>query len=530
MESDNRIKSIVVVGGGTAGWLTAAYLNRALGQKVKITVIESKNVGRIGVGEATVSSWRITMKWLGFEDEDWMHRCGGTYKTGIKFINWNRPPQAGVPDEYFYHPFFDWVENIPKPFAAPYARGRGEGVSIIHYFMKRYLEGNNEHFSRMAFPQPTLADLQRAPRQIGNPNYEYNTAYHIDAYVIGDFLRDVVLKRGGVELIYDDVETTTQDERGFLRSVKTRGGQEVFGDFFIDCTGFKGLLINGVLKSKFHSDNDALLCDSAVAMPCKTTPEKDGINPYTIARTADAGWMWVIPLFHRNGCGYVYSSKFLNKDGAEAELRNYLGEGAKDSPSNHIKMRVGRNERIWDKNCVAIGLSGCFIEPLESTTIFLIEYALANLLTLFPDKECAPARADKFNMVMKSMYEEIRDFIIMHYYLANREDTPFWKAVKHDAVIPDTLKPKLDFLSESLPMLDEYTNLVFRERSYTCILSGMNRLPKKPLPLLDFIGVKEGEEKFEEIRRNTARLVEVLPPHYEYIKWLYANSRHEIPA
>jgi len=193
-------------------------------------------------------------------------------------------------------------------------------------------------------------------------------------------------------------------------------------------------------------------------------------------------------------------------------------------------MRVGCNENIWDKNCVAIGLSGCFIEPLESTTIFLIEYALANLLTLFPDRDCAPARANKFNRVMRGMYEEIRDFIIMHYYLAHRGDTRFWQAVKHEAVIPPTLAPKLEFLDESLPMLDEYTNLVFRERSYTCILSGMNRLPKKPLPLLDFVGLKEGEEKLEEIRRNTARLVEVLPPHYDYLKWLYANSRKELPA
>jgi len=305
-QDDKRIRSIVIVGGGTAGWLTAAYLNRALGQKVKITVIESKNIGRIGVGEATVSSWRITMKWLGFDDEDWMHRCNGSYKTGIKFINWNRPPEPGKPDEYFYHPFFDWVENLPKPFAAPYARGRGEGISIIHYWMKRYLEGHKEHFARVAFPQPTLADLQRSPRQIGNPNYDYNTAYHIDAILVGDFLRDVVLKRGGVEVIYDDVQDATQDERGFLRSVKTRGGLEVSGDFFVDCTGFRGLLINNVLKSKFNSDNNALLCDAAVAMPAKTNPEKDGINPYTIARTATAGWMWVIPLFHRNGCGYVY--------------------------------------------------------------------------------------------------------------------------------------------------------------------------------------------------------------------------------
>ncbi len=528
--ADNRIKSIVVVGGGTAGWLTAAYLNRALGTQVKITVVESKLIGRIGVGEATVSSWRITMKWLGFDDEDWMHRCNGSYKTAIKFENWNRAPIAGQPDEYFYHPFFDWVENLSKPFAAPYFRGRGEGISVIHYWMKRYLEGHREHFARAAFPTPTLCDLQRSPRQIGNTNYEYNTAYHLDAFLVGDFLRDVVLKRGGVELIYDDVESATQDERGFIKSVKTKQGREIAGDFFVDCTGFRALLINGTLKSRFVSENPSLLCDSAVAMPAKTDPEKNGINPYTLARTATSGWMWVIPLFHRDGCGYVYSSPFPNKDSAEAEIRGYLGARAQDSPANHIRMRVGRNERIWDKNCVAIGLSGCFIEPLESTTIFLIEYALANFLTLFPDKECSPARADKFNLVMKGMYEEIRDFIIMHYSLAHRDDTAFWKAVKQDAVIPESLRTKLAFFEESLPILDEFTNLVFRERSYTCILSGMNRMPKKGLPLLDFIGAKEGYEKLEEIKRNTARLVELLPGHYEYLKWLYANSRTELPA
>ena len=530
MSTDNRIKSIVVVGGGTAGWLTAAYLNRALGTQVKITVVESKAIGRIGVGEATVSSWRITMKWLGFEDEDWMHRCNGSYKTAIKFSNWNHAPRPGERDEYFYHPFFDWSENLSKPFAAPYFRGRGEGVSITHYWMKAQLEGRNkEHFARAAFPTPTLCDLQRSPRQVGNSTYEYNTAYHLDAFLVGDFLRDVVMKRGGVEVIYEDVEAATQDERGFIRSVKTKQGSEVFGDLFVDCTGFRGLLINGVLKSKFHSHNDYLLCDSAVAMPAKTDPEKDGINPYTLARTQTAGWLWRIPLMHRDGCGYVYSSKFQNKTDAEQEIRGYLGDRCKDSPSNHIKMRVGCNERIWDKNCVAVGLSGCFVEPLESTTIFLIEYALANLLTLFPDKDCDQALSNRFNTTMQSMYTEIRDFIVMHYAIAKRNDTDFWKAVKNEAIIPDTLKPKLDFFKESLPILDEFTNQVFRERSYTCLLSGMNHLPKKSYPLLDFIGTKEGDQKLEEIRRNTARLVELLPSHYEYLKWLYANSRTEIP-
>jgi hypothetical protein len=524
----NKIQSIVVVGGGTAGWLTAAYLNRALGSQVKITVIESKAIGRIGVGEATVSSWRITMKFLGFDDEDWMHRCGGTYKTAIKFINWNRGPVAGQPDEYFYHPFFDWNENLTKPFAAPYFRGRGEGISITHYWMQKYLEGNKEHFAKVAFPTPTLCDLQRSPRKPGDPTYEYNTAYHIDALVIGDFLRDVVLERGGAELIYDDVETATQDDRGFIKSVITKQGREVHGDFFIDCTGFRGLLINQVLKSPFVSENASLLCDSAVAMPAKTNPEKDGINPYTIARTATAGWMWVIPLFHRDSCGYVYSSPFQSKEDAEKEIRGYLGPRSDDSPSNHIRMRVGRNERIWDKNCVAIGLSGCFIEPLESTTIFLIEYALANFLTLFPDKDCSPVRANRFNTVMKDMYNEIRDFIIMHYCLAGRNDTPFWKAVK-TAVIPDSLAPKLAFFEESLPILDEFTNLVFKERSYTCILSGLNRVPKKGYPLLDHIGAHHGDVRLDEIKRHTARLVETLPGHYDYIKWLYANSRQELP-
>jgi hypothetical protein len=527
MSTGQKIESIVIVGGGTAGWLTAAYLNRALGKQVKITVIESKTIGRIGVGEATVSSWRITMQFLGFSDEDWMHRCNATYKTAIKFENWNREPVPGQPDESFYHPFFDWQENLAKPFAAPYFRGRGEGVSIIHYWMQKQLEGQKEHFARVAFPTPTLCDLQRSPRVMGDSKYEYNTAYHIDAQLVADFLRDVVIERG-VELIYDDVAGAQQDERGFIRSVQTKEGREIHGDFFVDCTGFRGLLINQVLKVPFISENPSLLCDSAVAMPAKTQPEKDGINPYTIARTATAGWMWVIPLFHRDGCGYVYSNAFQSKDDAEKELRGYLGPRAADSPANHIKMRVGRNENIWEKNCVAIGLSGCFIEPLESTTIFLIEYALANFLTLFPDKESSAVRARKFNRVMKDMFNEIRDFIIMHYYLANREDTPFWKAVKEKTVVPDSLQEKLDFFQESLPLLDEFTNLIFRERSYTCILSGLNRLPPKTLPLLDFIGTKEGYEKIEEMRRNTARLRELLPGHYEYIKWLYEHSNKTI--
>jgi flavin-dependent dehydrogenase len=527
LSSGNKIKSVVIVGGGTAGWLTAAYLNRALGNQVKITVIESKTIGRIGVGEATVSSFRITMQFLGFKDEDWMHRCNATYKTAIKFSNWNSEPKPGKPDEYFYHPFFDWNENLPKPYAAPFFRGRGEGISVTHYWLKQYLEGNQEHFAKVAFPTPTLCDLQRSPRMKGSTDYEYNTAYHLDAQLVADFLRDVVIERG-VEVLYDDVEAATQDERGYIASVKTKSGKEVKGEFFVDCTGFRGLLINQVLKVPFISENSSLLCDSAVAMPAKTNPEKDGINPYTIARTATSGWMWTIPLFHRDGCGYVYSKAFQGKDDAEKELRGYLGPRSDDSPANHINMRVGRNEKLWEKNVVAIGLSGCFIEPLESTTIFLIEYAIANFLVLFPDADFSPVRAQRFNKVMTEMFNEIRDFIILHYYLANRQESPFWKEVKKSTLVPDSLKEKLEFFEESLPLLDEFSNLVFKERSYTCILSGMNRLPKKTLPTLEFVGTKEGYERLDEIKRNTARLAEKLPGHYEYIKWLYENSNKNV--
>jgi tryptophan halogenase len=520
----NRIESIVIVGGGTAGWLSAAYLNRALGPGVKITVVESPTIQRIGVGEATVSTLRYTMAFLGLADEDWMPHCNATYKTAIRFADWNRPPTEGAPPDHYDHPFFERREDLVKPFGMGYFPERGEGISICHYWHARHLAGDREPFASACFSGPAICDARLSPREIGSRDYALFTAYHLDAFLVGDFLRDLSVARG-VEHVRDDVIDVTLDECGFIASVSTRGGRTIEGQLFLDCTGFRGLLINGALKVPFVSEGRSLLCDSAVAMPAAHHPPERGLAPFTTSTARGAGWIWEIPLYHRYGTGYVYSSRFESPEGAERELRTFLGGRADDSPANHLNMRVGRNARMWEKNCVAVGLSGCFVEPLESTTIFLIEYTLANLVTYFPDKRFAAPRAEQFNRTMQDMFEEIRDFIILHYVLANRRETPFWKAVHEETLIPDSLKEKLAYLGECLPMLDHFSNFVFRERSYTCVLAGLGKLPPSPLPLLAHLDPRLGEERFAEARRKTADLVSRLPGHREYLSWMYERAR-----
>jgi tryptophan halogenase len=519
-DESGPIRSILIVGGGSAGWLSAAYLNRALGDSVQITVVESKNIPRIGVGEATVSTLRFTMAFLGLADEDWMPHCNATYKTAIQYVNWNRPPTKDGARDAFYHPFFERNEELIKPPGLPYFPERGEGISIIHYWLRRHLAGNPEPFSYAAFPGARLCDAQRSPRFKERQEYEVPSAYHLDASLLGAFLSKLAVSRG-VRHLVDDVVDVQLDARGFIQDVTTKDSGNLSADLFLDCSGFRSLLLGAALQEPFHSEGKSLLCDSAVAMNARNDPETTGIDPFTKATAARSGWMWEIPLFHRFGSGYVYCSRFASSDAAEAELRQHLGARGAELPANHIKMRPGRHERLWVNNCVAVGLAGGFIEPLESTTIFLIEFTLANLLTFFPDRGFGAGNRGKFNRTVIAMYEEIRDFIVLHYVLANRTDTDFWRTVHAETVIPETLRANLEYFADNFPVSEQFTNWVFRERSYACILSGLGRLPKRPYPLLHHLKDADVEQRFAAIRKRTDALVEALPDHYQYLRHMY---------
>ncbi len=522
---DTHIRKILIVGGGTSGWLSAAYLQRALGATVEITLVESKRIGRVGVGEATIPTLRATMDFLGYPDELWMPRVGATYKAAIRFVSWSQNPNPRVSDSY-WHPFISRPEPFARPYEKPFFPEIGQGVSLLQYGLKRRLDGSTQSIAEMLTPTPALCMAKRSPRHPSDESLSEVWAYHIDAHRFADFLEEKTKERG-VRHIVDDVVDADCNENGSLRSVRTSGGLRLEADLFLDCTGFRGMLINRTLEEPFISDGNKLLCDSAVAIPCESDPARDGLEPFTTATALDHGWTWNIPLLHRTGCGYVYSRQFTSPGKAEEELRAHLGHRAGDTSPLHLRMRVGYTQNAWVKNCIAIGLSASFIEPLESTGIFLTEHALAALISLFPDRRFDAATTRKYNAMVRDMYEEARDFVMLHYLVSRRDDTEFWKASREAIDIPDTLGEKLAFFQTRLPTLDVLKVTIFRDFNYTCILDGNHKLPPTPHPLLRHIGDSAGERALTTIQQRTNSLLEHLPTHYDYLTQM-ANSPDSI--
>ena len=481
----NKIENIVIVGGGTAGWLSAAYLSKALScnqnSNFKITLIESSNVPTIGVGEATLPLLAKSLKYLGISERDWMQKCNATYKLAIKFVNW-----SGLPEKKeFWHPFGQTSYH--------------EGLPISSYWLEAKLNKLSTSFAESCFEHVHLCKAKKSPKPKLNSQVYSNEAiknisygYHLDAGLFADYLKKYSKKRG-VKQILDKVVHVCLNEQGFIDCLTTENHKKIKGDLFIDCSGFKGLLINQSLNEPFISYSDSLLCDRAIAI---SSPYEDrdiynkkhgGIEPYTTATALSSGWSWKTPLVGRNGNGYVYASDFISQEEAEAELRQHLGAGVKNSEAKHIKMRVGRTRNSWSKNCVSIGLSSGFIEPLESTGIYLIEVALYNLLRHFPNARIEQAKISNYNRIMNGYYDEIRDFIVMHYCLTNREDSSFWKTNKYSATVSKKVQDKLEFWKSMLPLKDdEFLGQLFPEYSYICLLDGMGHLPVESPSLLSY--------------------------------------------
>ena len=514
---NEQVQKIVVVGGGTAGWLSAAYLRRALPDSVSITLVESERIGRIGVGEATIPTLGATMAFLGYPEDEWMPAVGATYKAAIRFVGWGRPHADGTPHSY-WHPFIARPEPTVLPYEAPFFPELGRGFSLLHYALKRRLEGSSQSIAEMMLPTPALCEAKRSPRH-PDSSRDLVTAYHIDATTFASFLCERTVERG-VHHVLDDVVSVDMagDER--IRAVRTASGRELEADLFIDCTGFRGALIRGALGAEFQSDADRLLVDRAVAF-AKPNAEGEGLEPYTTATALKHGWTGHIPLMHRTGCGYVYSSAHTTPEEAEAELREHLD--LPDAEARHLRFRVGRADRMWIGNCVAIGLSASFLEPLESTGIFLAEFGLATLVSLFPDQRCDPALSQRFNDVMADMYDEARDFVLLHYLVSDRDDTAFWRDAR---AVPrtSTLDHKLSLYQARLPVLDELKLTLFRSFNYTCILDGCGALPDVPHPMLEHTGYDAGYAALDAIAADTAVRLEDMPDNHTWLSEMYTRS------
>jgi len=509
------LRNVVIVGGGTAGWMTATYLKEAFGDRISVTLVESARVPTIGVGEATFSTVRHFFDYLGLAEQDWMPACHASYKLAIRFENWREPGHV------FYHPF----ERLPKV----------QGFTMADWWLKL----GGERFDKDCLVIPALCDAMRSPRYadgelferalhdggdrqrrstLSDQDTQFPYAYHFDASLLAEFLADFGTSRG-IRRVRDDVLEVRQDERGWISHVVTREHGDITGDLFVDCTGFRGLLINQVLEEPFESYQEYLPNNRAVALRVPIDVVENGMRPCTTATAMDSGWIWTIPLSDRIGTGYVYAEDFCSPEDAEQTLRGFVGPAAAEVEANHIKMRIGRNRRSWVNNCVAIGLSSGFVEPLESTGIFFIQYGAEQLVKHFPDENWQPELAAGYNRAIARCLDGVRDFLVVHYRCAARADTPYWKATK-ERPVPPGLDERLEAWSVRLP--DETSVYPyyhgFESYSYNVMLLGLGgHLPRRSLPALDYLDDTEAREALARVREQASMLVDALPSQQEYL-------------
>ncbi len=420
------VTNVAIVGGGTAGWMTALTLATMLKWRpgrddMKIALIESPNIPTVGVGEATVPSISMMLNQLEVPEAEFFARCHATFKLGVLFAGWNRWEDGAGRD--FFHPF-----TAPR-----FINGLNAG-----YHFRAFASGGRTDFCDSVLPVLAVAGRNLGPRRIGGRDYDRDLryAYHLDAGRLAEFLREISVERG-VEHIRDDMTGVERDERGFITALNLERNGRHDVELVIDCTGFRSMLLGGEMEEPFVSYDEFLLNDRACAVQI---PHQDGapLRPYTTSTALSAGWSWNVPLYHRVGTGYVYSSQFKTDDEAKRELLDHLGPIAAGLEPRTLNMRIGRMRRAWVKNVVAIGLSGGFIEPLESTAIYMIEVANRQLATFWPDVEFPEVLTNKFNDVMTTLQDEVRDFIVLHYRLNNRTD-PYWTAAREDLPTPDSL-------------------------------------------------------------------------------------------
>ncbi|HZF14236.1 MAG TPA: tryptophan halogenase family protein [Thermoanaerobaculia bacterium] len=518
-------QKVVIVGGGTAGWMTASHLKRSL-PGVDITLIESSNVKTIGVGEATFSTVKLFFDFLGLDESEWMPSCNASYKLAIKFVDWRA--EGG----HFYHPFQRY-EVV-------------EGFNLGEWWLK--VKRHEEPFDYACFLVPALCDAQRSPRFLdgrvfdekvqdfftvdrqGKRNIladhkvQYPYAYHFDAGLLARFLTGYATQRG-VRQVVDDVAQVVLREDGGIAHLITRDHGVIAGDLYVDCSGFRGLLINQTLGEPFLAFSESLLCDSAVAMQVPWDIEAQGIEPYTTATALTAGWVWNIPLYGRIGTGYVYSSRFRSRAEAEEEFRRHLGPAADGLNAAHIDMRIGRCRNSWVKNCVAIGLSSGFVEPLESTGIFFIQNGIEELVNHFPGAVIEESTVKNFNRVVGDCIDGVRDFLILHYRATDRADTGFWQATK-SVQVPAELAERLDLWKRRLPNARNINPAFhgFEAYSYSVMLLGLNYGPPSNLPALDHIEPEKALHAFRLLSEKAQRLVSTLPSQLEYLTHVRATT------
>jgi len=493
MAAEGASSSIVIVGGGTAGWMAAAALARFAGRSRRIRLIESDEIGTIGVGEATIPPIRNFNESLGIDEDEFVRETRGSFKLGIEFVDWLHPG----------HRYIHAFGNIGRPLGL---------IGFHHYWLRHRAEGGREPLWRFS-----AAAEAAAQNRFGRPSAEamalpggLNYAFHFDASLYAAFLRRHA-EAGGVERIEGKVvDVALRGEDGFIESVTLEGGKAVAGDLFIDCSGFRGLLIEQALETGYDDWRRWLPCDRAIAVPCASVAP---LTPYTRSTARAAGWQWRIPLQDRIGNGHVYCSEHVGDDEAAAVLLANL-DGAALADPRRLRFTTGKRRLNWNRNCVALGLASGFLEPLESTSIHLIQLGIAKLLQFLPRAAIDPADRDAFNAQMDFDYARIRDFIILH-YKANAREGVFWRRCAAMEV-PDTLAEKID-LFRANGRIVRVNEELFTEAGWLQVMTGQGIAPAGYHPLADQVSRGQLDEFLSLTATHVARQVAALPSHEDFI-------------
>lgn len=485
---DNTIEKVVIAGGGTAGWIAAASLAKLIGKNLDITLIESDQIGTVGVGEATIPTLLTIHELLKVKEQDFLAAVGGTFKLGISFENWH-----DVGKDYIHSFGFTGKDCWAAGFQHFWLKGLQKGFSKeFGEYCKEWVAARHNRFAVL-------------------PDNGMNYAYHIDASEYAKFLRVIAEKNGARRREGKISHVDVDAESGFIKAVDLEDGERIEGDLFIDCTGFRGLLISQTLDVGYDDYRHWLPCDSAVAVQ---TEAVENPIPYTRSIARESGWQWRIPLQHRVGNGLVFSSEHWSDDEAIDILRNNI-EGEPLTEPRVLKFQAGQRHKHWHKNCVAVGLSSGFIEPLESTSIHLIQRSMIRLMQLFPYAGIRQPDIDEFNNQMREEIEHIRDFIILHYHVTDRNDSAFWNHCR-TMDIPDSLKHRIELFKQTGRVF-KVPGELFGENSWIQVMLGQGLMPEQYHPIVNMMSDDELKQFLTGINKSAYQLVGQLPEHQRFI-------------
>jgi flavin-dependent dehydrogenase len=502
-------RRILIVGGGTAGWLTAGYLARMLGADrpggIAVTLVESHDIGILGVGEGTFPTIRKTLSRIGIDEAELVRRCGATFKQGAKFVHWRHAPGAPGHDHYL-HAFQETDDR--------------EGPELLPYWLLGL--AGDANWDEVNTPQKRAADAHRAPKLPSHPDFvgPLNYAFHFDAVTLAVLLREQGIANG-VTHVVDTVQEVLLGEDGAIAGVRGAESGVLTADLYIDCTGFRAELIGKALGQPWKSCRDVLFCDSAIAIQVPYERPDDPIASYTISTAQQAGWIWDIGLEARRGIGHVYSSAHSNAEEAERVLRAYVGPAGAALDTRSFRFDAGYREVNWVKNCVAVGLSSGFFEPLEATGIVFSEVAAGMIANLFPWAGDFETSARQFNAIMRRRYERALDFIKLHYCLSERRDSRFWLDNVDPASVPDSLKELLDrwrFRPPNEMDIDRNVD-IFTESSWQYVLYGMGWKTDLSAKAGVFRFAEEAKAAFATIQRQGQFAVQQLPSNRELVRF-----------